>query len=45
MPVVGDTKVIVEAVTDTYDRLHEAFAAQDGVTAPGSRRAVVVEQS
>jgi ATP adenylyltransferase len=32
MPVVADTKVIVEAVTDTYDRLHDAFAAQDDTT-------------
>jgi ATP adenylyltransferase len=27
MAVVSDTKVIVEALDDTYDRLHEAFAA------------------
>ena len=32
MPVVGDTKVIVEALDRTYDRLHEAFAGQDGAT-------------
>jgi len=32
MPVVGDTKVIVEALADTYDRLHEAYAEQDGAT-------------
>ncbi|WP_435359435.1 HIT family protein [Haloarchaeobius sp. DFWS5] len=30
MPVVADTKVIVEGLEDTYDRLHAAFAAQDG---------------
>ena len=30
MPVVGDAKVIVEAVDDTYERLHEGFAAQPG---------------
>jgi ATP adenylyltransferase len=42
MPVVGDTKVIVEAVTDTYDRLHDAFAGQDGVEDRGPDRAVVV---
>jgi len=30
MPVVADTKVIVEAIADTYDRLHEAFAAREG---------------
>jgi len=27
MPVIGDTGVIVEALSDTYDRLHAAFAA------------------
>ncbi|WP_440007788.1 HIT family protein [Halomicrococcus sp. SG-WS-1] len=32
MPVVGDTKVIVEALDDTYDRVHDAFADQDGAT-------------
>ena len=35
MPVVGDTKVIVEAVTETYDQLREALATQEGVTDPG----------
>jgi ATP adenylyltransferase len=34
MPVLGDTKVIVEAVADTYDRLHEAFGTQPGTTVP-----------
>ena len=43
MPVVGDTQVIVEAVEDTYDRLHEAFAAQAGTAVPGPQRAVRVE--
>ncbi|MFB6143193.1 MAG: HIT domain-containing protein [Halorientalis sp.] len=43
MPVVADTKVIVEAVADTYDRLHEAFAAQEGATVPGEDRAVRVD--
>jgi ATP adenylyltransferase len=42
MPVLGDTKVIVEAVQDTYDRLHEAFAAQDGATATDPERAVEI---
>jgi ATP adenylyltransferase len=32
MPVVADTKVIVEALDDTYDRVHDAFADQDGAT-------------
>lgn len=30
MPVVGDSKVIVEAVDDSFERLHDAFAAQEG---------------
>jgi ATP adenylyltransferase len=29
MPVISDTKVIVEAVEETYDRVHEAFAEQE----------------
>jgi ATP adenylyltransferase len=43
MPVIGDTTVIVEALEDTYEGLHEAFAAQDGATVPGSDSAVVFE--
>jgi len=34
MPVISDTKVIVEALEDTYDRLRAAFAEQDGVSVP-----------
>jgi ATP adenylyltransferase len=45
MPTVGETSVIVEAVTETYDRLHGAFATQDGVTAAGDGRAVVVDDA
>jgi ATP adenylyltransferase len=30
MPVIGETNVIVEAVDDTYERLHAGFAAQSG---------------
>jgi ATP adenylyltransferase len=44
MATISDTKVIVEAVTDTYDRLHEAFRAQDGVEATSDERAVVVTE-
>lgn len=36
MPVVSDTKVIVEAVAATYDRLHEAFLDQAGATVADS---------
>lgn len=36
MPVLADTKVIVEALADTYDRLHDAFAERPGAeTAEG----------
>jgi ATP adenylyltransferase len=30
MPVTADTKVIVEAIEDSYDRLHDAFREQAG---------------
>ncbi len=43
MPVVGDTTVIVEALEETYDHLHEAFAAQEGATVAGDDRAVLFE--
>ena len=32
MPVISDTTVIVEAIDETYERVHEAFAAQAGAT-------------
>jgi ATP adenylyltransferase len=40
MPVVSDTKVIVQAVADTYDRLYGAFADLDGATADDESQAV-----
>lgn len=40
MPVIGDTQVIVEALEDTYERLHEAFAEQDDATFVGEETAV-----
>jgi len=43
MPVVSDTKVIVEAVEDTYERLHEAFAEQAGTTVVGDDAAVRID--
>jgi ATP adenylyltransferase len=43
MPVIGETKVIVEAIDDTYDHLHDAFARQDGTHERGSDEAVIVE--
>lgn len=43
MPVIGDTKVIVEALEDSYDRLHEAFATLDGATERGPDDAVSFE--
>jgi ATP adenylyltransferase len=43
MPVIGETKVIIEAVEDTYDRLHEAFAEQDGTTVTGDDRAIRID--
>lgn len=45
MPVVGDTSVIVEALEDSYDRLHEAFASQKGTKADGDEAAVKIVES
>ena len=42
MPVIGETSVIVEAVTDTYDRLHQGFVAQPETTVSDSETAVDV---
>jgi len=42
MPVVGDSKVIVEAVDDTYRRLHEGFTAQPEAKSDDPERAVEV---
>jgi len=44
MPTISDTKVIVEAVTDTYDRLHEALSSQDGAERTGAETAVRIEE-
>ena len=35
MPVIGDTTVLVEALDDTYDRLHDAFAAHPAAAGRG----------
>ncbi len=43
MAVVGDTKVIVEAIEDTYDHLREGFAAQEGVSERSPDEALIVE--
>lgn len=48
MAVVSDTQVIVEALSDSYDRLHAAFATQEGTRVPEPEsdeveRAVVVD--
>jgi ATP adenylyltransferase len=40
MAVVSDTTVIVEALDDSYDRLHEAFAGLDGAEAGSEGDAV-----
>ena len=34
MPVISDTKVVVEAIDESYDRLRAAFAEQDDAEVP-----------
>jgi len=41
MAVISETKVIVEALEDTYNRLHDAFADQDGTERPDDEDAAV----
>ncbi|WP_049922474.1 HIT family protein [Halopiger djelfimassiliensis] len=43
MPVISDTTVIVEALEETYDHLHDAFADQDGAVVSDDDHAVVFE--
>ena len=43
MPIISETKVIVEAIEDTYNHLHEAFAGQEETRKPSPDEAVVVE--
>ena len=40
MPVIAETNVIVEALEDTYERLHDAYADLDGATVRGDDCAV-----
>jgi ATP adenylyltransferase len=40
MPVVSDTKVVVEGMEASYEKLHEAFAGMDGATVPDEKSAV-----
>ena len=43
MAVIDDTTVIVEGLADSYERLHEAFAAQEGTTVTGADDAIRIE--
>ena len=43
MPVISETKVIVEAIEDTYERLHESFAGLSGASDPGPEQAVELD--
>lgn len=43
MPVIGETKVIVQALEESYDRLHEAFSELAGADGSDPERAVRFE--
>jgi ATP adenylyltransferase len=40
MPVISETKVVVEAIGESYDRLYESFGDLDGAHEIGSKGAV-----
>jgi ATP adenylyltransferase len=40
MPVISDTNVIVEALDESYHRLHDGFASLDGAEVVGEEQAV-----
>lgn len=42
MPVIGETKVIVEAVEETYEAIHAGFRSLSGTRVVGDDAAVVV---
>lgn len=44
MATISDTTVIVEGLEDSYERVHDAFATQEGTTLPGDGDAVVVRR-
>ncbi|KTG27809.1 HIT family protein [Haloferax profundi] len=43
MPVISDTKVLVQALDDSYDHLHDAFAGLDGAITDRDDSAVFFE--
>ena len=45
MAVIDDTKVIVQALEDTWEGLHSAFASQDGTTVDAADKAVRIEKT
>jgi ATP adenylyltransferase len=44
MPTTANTKVIVQALDETYEVLHEAFRGLDGIRATGPDDAVIIEE-
>jgi|TARA_B110000263_G_scaffold236469_1_gene235841 ATP adenylyltransferase len=43
MPILSDTKIIVEGMEETYCKLHEAFAEQKGIKYRGEDRSILIE--
>ena len=43
MPVISDTKVLVQALDDSYDALYDAFAGLDEAVTDGDDAAVFIE--
>lgn len=43
MPTIANTKLIPEALDETYDRLHDAFTRMDGTELGSSSHAVLIQ--
>ena len=44
MPILSDTKIVVEGMLETYRKLHAAFAKQEGVENKGEEKSIWISE-
>ena len=44
MPILSDTKIVVEGMLETYRKLHDAFAQQKGVENKGEEKSIWISE-